>query len=187
MTGLKNKTALITGGTKGIGYAVAEAFLREGMNVVITGRNKAGTESAINNLRSIGENVQGVIADVRNLDDQKHCVEQTIQTFGKLDVLIANAGVGHFAPIDELSVKDWNEVIDTNLTGVFYSVKASLDQLKKNQGYIITIASLAGTNFFASGTAYNASKFGLVGFSQALMLDLRRQGIKVSTVMPGSV
>jgi 3-oxoacyl-[acyl-carrier protein] reductase len=102
-------------------------------------------------------------------------------------VLIANAGLGHFGAIDEMTSEQWKETIDTNLTGVFYSVKAAVPALKKSEGYIITIASLAGTNFFAGGAAYNASKFGLVGFTQAIMLDLRDKGIKVSTIMPGSV
>ena len=104
-----------------------------------------------------------------------------------MDVLIANAGLGYFGSIETLTTDQWNETIDTNLTGVFHSVKASIPALKETQGYIITIASLAGTNFFAGGAAYNASKFGLVGFSQAIMLDLRNFGIKVSTIMPGSV
>ena len=102
-------------------------------------------------------------------------------------MLVANAGVGHFAPIDSMNEKDWKETIDTNLTGVFNSVKASIDALKKSKGYIITIASLAGTNFSENGAAYNASKFGVVGFTQAIMLDLRKYGIKVTTIMPGSV
>ncbi len=100
---------------------------------------------------------------------------------------VANAGVGHFASIENITEDEWKSTIDTNLTGVFNSVKASLEWLKKSEGYIITIASLAGTNFFANGSAYNASKFGLVGFSQAIMLDLRQHGIKVTTIMPGSV
>jgi 3-oxoacyl-[acyl-carrier protein] reductase len=102
-------------------------------------------------------------------------------------VLVANAGLGYFGSIETLTVEQWNETIDTNLTGVFYSIKASLPALKKSKGYIITMASLAGTNFFAGATAYNASKFGLVGFTQAAMLDLRASGIKVTTIMPGSV
>ena len=111
----------------------------------------------------------------------------TISHFGKLDVLVANAGVGHFSSIETLTAQQWKETIDTNLTGVFNSVKACIDALKESQGYIITIASLAGTNFFETASAYNASKFGLVGFTQAIMLDLRKYGIKVSTIMPGSV
>lgn len=104
-----------------------------------------------------------------------------------LDVVIANAGVGHFSPIDTMPHEQWHEIIDINLTGVFYTLQSTVEALKKSRGYFITMASLAGTNFFASGAAYNASKFGLVGFTQATMLDLRKYGVKVSTIMPGSV
>ncbi|MNR15793.1 3-alpha-(or 20-beta)-hydroxysteroid dehydrogenase [compost metagenome] len=101
--------------------------------------------------------------------------------------MIANAGVGKFGPIDQLSLEDWNAMIDTNLTGVFHTLKASVEQLKANKGYYISIASLAGTNFFAGGAGYNASKFGVVGFTQAAMLDLREYDVKTTTIMPGSV
>ena len=114
-------------------------------------------------------------------------MQSVIDHFGQLDVLVANAGVGHFGPIDTLSEEQWKNTIDTNLTGVFNSVKACVEAIKNTKGYIITIASLAGTNFFENGAAYNASKFGLVGFTQAIMLDLRKYGVKVSTIMPGSV
>ena len=112
---------------------------------------------------------------------------KTVDKFGSLDILIANAGVGRFAPIDEMEPSDWHDMIDTNLTGVFYSVKATVEALKKSEGYIITISSLAGKNPMPGGSGYNASKFGLDGFSEAIMLDLRQKGIKVSTIMPGSV
>ena len=110
-----------------------------------------------------------------------------LDKWGRLDVCIANAGVGKFASIDEMSAEDWNAVIDTNLTGVFHTVKAAIPSLKESKGYIMTIASLAGTNFFQRGAAYNASKFGLVGFTQAVMLDVRPYEIKTTTIMPGSV
>lgn len=110
-----------------------------------------------------------------------------LDKLGQLDIVIANAGLGHFAPIEDLTVEQWHETIDTNLTGAFYSIKASVEALKKSKGYYITISSLAGTNFFAGGSAYNASKFGVTGFTQAVMLDLRKHGVKVSTIMPGSV
>ena len=185
---LNDKVALITGGTKGIGYSVALSMMDQGMKVAITGRTQKGVDQAIENLKKEGGyNCLGVVCDVRDYASQQKCVAQTIEAFGKLDVLIANAGVGHFASIEDLSPEEWQEVIDVNLTGVFYSTKASLDALKSSSGYIITIASLAGTNFFARGSAYNASKFGLVGFTQAIMLDLRHSGVKVSTIMPGSV
>lgn len=183
-----NKTALITGGTKGIGLGIARSLLKDGYNVAITGRNEISAKKVQIELTSeFGDKVLGLECDVRDYKSQKECVASVISTFGSVDVMIANAGVGHFASIEELSADQWNETIDTNLTGVFYSIKASLDALKKSEGYIITIASLAGTNFFANGSAYNASKFGLVGFTQSVMLDLRQFGIKVTTIMPGSV
>ena len=110
-----------------------------------------------------------------------------MKKWGTLDVVIANAGVGKFASIEDMSLEDWNSVIDINLTGVFHTVKASIPSMKESKGYIITIASLAGTNFFKKGSAYNASKFGLVGFTQAIMMDLRQYGVRVTTIMPGSV
>jgi NADP-dependent 3-hydroxy acid dehydrogenase YdfG len=128
-----------------------------------------------------------VVCDVRDLRQQQAAVAATLEAFGRLDVLIANAGVGRFASVADLDVDAWHEVIDTNLTGVFYSIKAALTALEEAEGLIVTIGSLAGANFFAGGAAYNASKFGLAGFSQAVMLDLRGRGVRVSTIMPGSV
>jgi 3-oxoacyl-[acyl-carrier protein] reductase len=184
----KSKVALITGGSKGIGYGVAEALLKLGMKVAITSRSLKSAEKAATQLKNIGSGeVLALEADVREYKSQERAVKKIIDTWGQLDVLVANAGVGYFAPIDELKIEDWQATIDTNLTGVFYSMKSSLESLKKSEGYIITISSLAGTNFFAGGTAYNASKFGVTGFTQAAMLDLRKHGIKVSTIMPGSV
>ena len=188
MENLKNKTALITGGTKGIGYGIAKAMLNEGMNVAITSRTQSAADEAAIELNKIGNGrAIGIAADVRSMESQNSAVASVIKEFGALDILIANAGVGIFASIEDLTVEQWNSTIDTNLTGVFYSVKAATEAIKKSKGYIITIASLAGTNFFAKGAAYNASKFGLVGFSQAIMLDLREYGVKVTTIMPGSV
>jgi len=188
MTKLKGKTALVTGGSKGIGYGIAESLLKEGMNVTITSRRQEAADEAAARLSKTGAGkVIGVAADVRDFESQKNSVAKTLEAFGRLDVLIANAGLGHFAPITELTVQQWNDTIDTNLTGVFYSLKAAVDALIQSKGYFISIASLAGTNFFAGGSAYNASKFGLVGFSQAVMLDLRQHGIKVTAIMPGSV
>jgi 3-oxoacyl-[acyl-carrier protein] reductase len=182
------KTALITGGTKGIGYGVAEALIKEGIKVAITGRNEETVKAATAQLNQIKEGYAlGIVADVRNFESQQNAVNQVVEHWGSLDVMVANAGVGHFASIESLTIEQWQETIDINLTGVFYSVKAALPALKASKGYLITIASLAGTNFFASASAYNASKFGLVGFTQAVMLDVRNDGIKVTTIMPGSV
>lgn len=188
MRDVAGKTALITGGTKGIGFGIAEEMLKAGMRVFITGRTDDGVAQAVADLSSTGSGkVSGTSADVREMNDMAVAVNACVEEFGGLDVLIANAGVGHFGSIEDLTTEQWNETIDINLTGVFNSVKSSLEELKKSQGYIITIASLAGTNFFAGGSAYNASKFGLVGFTQALMLDVRHHGVNVSTIMPGSV
>lgn len=187
---LTHKTALVTGGSKGIGYGIAAAMLAQDMNVAITSRSLAAAEQAaeklLENYKGKGQ-VLALAADARDFAAQQASVEQTVAKFGSLDILIANAGIGHFAPIEEMSIEQWQETIDVNLTGVFYSCKAAIPALKQSEGYIITISSLAGTNFFARGTAYNASKFGLVGFTQAMMLDLRSYGIKVTTIMPGSV
>lgn len=180
------KTALITGGSKGIGYGIAKELLKAGYQVAITSRNIDGANQAADQLANFGD-VLAIEADVKDYQSQQEAVQLTIDKFGSLDILIANAGVGSFASIEELQPADWHNMIDTNLTGVFYSIKASLNAIKKSKGYIITISSLAGANFFAGGSAYNASKFGLTGFTQAVMLDLRKHGIKVSTIMPGSV
>lgn len=185
---ITGKTALVTGGSKGIGYGVAEALVREGLNVTITARSEADVKKAEAALNDLGPGrALGLTCNVRDYGEQEAVVAKTLETFGNLDVLVANAGVGSFAPIDELTLEAWHDIIDTNLTGVFYSVKASLDALKKRGGYIFTISSLAGRNPMAGGSAYNASKFGLNGFSEAIMLDLRQNDIKVSYIMPGSV
>ncbi len=188
MQNLNQQTALITGGSKGIGYGIAEALLNSGMKVAITSRSAEAAQQAAQQLDPQGSGkVLGIAADVRDYAAQQAAVQQVLDAWGQLDVLIANAGVGHFASIEDLSPQQWQDTIDINLTGVFYSIKAGLDALKQSQGYLITIASLAGTNFFAKGAAYNASKFGLVGFTQAVMLDVREHGIKTTTIMPGSV
>lgn len=190
MSILEGKVALITGGTKGIGYGIAEALLNQGFKVAITGRDQESTEAVAKELASKTNSENAVIgleADVRQLESQEKAVKATLDAFGQLDLVVANAGLGHFGSIEDLTVDQWNAVIDTNLTGVFNSIKASVEALKESKGYYITISSLAGTNFFAGGSAYNASKFGVTGFTQAVMLDLRKYGIKVSTIMPGSV
>ncbi len=185
---MKDKVAYITGGSKGIGLGVAEALLDQGVKVAISGRSKDALEVAKKRLISkYGNHVLAIQSDVRKLSDEESAVSLILDKWGQLDIVIANAGIGHFASIEDLTSNQWNDIIDTNLTGAFHTTKASLDELKKSKGYLITIASLAGTNFFASGSAYNASKFGLVGFTQAVMLDVRKAGVKVSTIMPGSV
>jgi NAD(P)-dependent dehydrogenase (short-subunit alcohol dehydrogenase family) len=184
---INNKVAYITGGSKGIGYGIAKTLLEKGMRVAISSRTMKAAKEAAVSLSNDPDKVLAIESNVSSMADEVNAVKSVMQQFGQLDLLVANAGVGHFNAIDQLTEQQWKETIDTNLTGVFNSVKAAMDPLKASKGYIITIASLAGTNFFETASAYNASKFGLVGFTQAIMLDLRKYGIKVSTIMPGSV
>lgn len=191
MIHLKQKNAFVTGGTKGIGLGIAQALLKEGVSVAITGRTESSVEQATKILAqgTIQDDAQilGLVADVRDYSSMADAAQKAIETLGPVDLVIANAGLGHFAPIHELSLNQWHETIDTNLTGVFYTLKVFAESLMGHQGYFISISSLAGTNFFAGGAAYNASKFGVTGFTQAAMLDLRSFGVKMTTIMPGSV
>jgi len=188
MQNLENKTALITGGSKGIGFGIAAALMAQGMNVAITSRSQKSADEAATELNKSGKGKAiGIKADVRNYESQKQAVEIVLKKWGSLDLFVANAGVGFFASIEDMTLEQWHETIDTNLTGVFYSLKAGLDGLKASKGYFISISSLAGTNFFVNGSAYNASKFGVTGFTQAAMLDLRQHGVRATAIMPGSV
>lgn len=181
--------AFITGGSKGIGYGIAQAILKEGGKVAITSRS---LEASVKAAKALSENTGNINvlpleADVRNIDALKESITKASVEWEGIDLIVANAGVGIFGSIEDLSINDWKETIDINLTGVFNTIKSGLEVLKESKGFFITISSLAGTNFFAGGSAYNASKFGLTGFTQAIMLDLRKHGIRVSTIMPGSV
>ena len=184
---MENKVIYITGGTKGIGLGIAETLLKNGYRVAVSSRKTEDVQRAEVELSRLSPDVLAFTSDVRNFNSEKEAIEKISERFGRLDVVIANAGMGVFKPVDELSLEEWNSMIETNLTGVFHTLKASVDLLKKSQGLYITISSLAGTNFFENGTGYNASKFGVVGFTQAAMLDLRKFGIRALTIMPGSV
>ncbi len=183
---LEGKVAYITGGSKGIGLGVAHALLAKGMKVAISGRSLETLENAATQLGQ-SDNLLTIKSDVSLLSDEENAVDTIVKRWGKLDVVLANAGVGNFAPIDEMKKEAWDEMIATNLTGVFHTLKATVEALKAAKGYYITLASLAGTNFFPQGAGYNATKFGVVGFTQAAMLDLRKYDVKVTTIMPGSV
>lgn len=187
MESLNGKTALVTGGSRGIGLGIAKSMVESGLNVMITGTSETSISNGLKLLEAYGDRISATKCDVRNVAEVEITIEKTIAKYGKIDVLVANAGVGIFASIEDLTHEQWNETIDINLTGVFNTVKACVEALKTSKGYFISISSLAGTNFFANGSAYNASKFGLTGFTQAVMLDLRKYGIKTTTIMPGSV
>lgn len=181
-----NKVVYITGGSKGIGFGVAQKLLEKGMKVAISGRTQDSVDNAVQILGA-NKNVLGIVSDVSMPKEEVKAIALILDQWGQLDVVLANAGVGHFAAVDELSIEAWRQMVDTNLNGVFYTLKAAVEALKKSKGYYITLASLAGTNFFPTAAGYNATKFGVVGFTQAAMLDLRKYDIKVSTIMPGSV
>ncbi|MDZ4794225.1 MAG: SDR family oxidoreductase [Bacteroidota bacterium] len=187
MNTISNKVAYITGGSKGIGFGIAKILLEDGMRVAITSRTLEAAKKAAALLSKDPSKILAIESDVISMAAETEAIEATIAHFGQLDAVVANAGVGHFSNIETLTEQEWKDTIDTNLSGVFNTVKAGIAALKQSKGYIITIASLAGANFFEKGAAYNASKFGLVGFTQAIMLDLRKYGIKVTTIMPGSV
>lgn len=186
---LNGKVAIVTGGTKGIGWAIAEALLREGMSVCIGARKEDEIESAVRELGDVGEgHVTGVVCDVRSYEEVAALVEHTVEELGGLDVLVNNAGIGVFSRVEETSPEDFRAVLETNLCGVFYCCHEAIPQMKRRGGgYIINISSLAGTNAHPQMSAYNASKFGLNGFSEAMMQEVRHDNIKVSYIMPGSV
>lgn len=185
------RTAIVTGGSRGIGRAVASAILAEGGRVMITGVDETRLAEAVAALSADAGDaarVAGVVADVRDKARVDWLCAETARRFGGFDTVINNAGVGRFAEVSAMTGDDWQRVIETNLTGVFYCCQAALPWLKQSGGgWIINIASLAGRNYFPGGAAYCASKAGLIAFSEALMQEVRVDNIRVSVVMPGSV
>lgn len=187
MQTLKDKVAVVTGGTRGIGYSIAEALLREEAKVFICGRDGAKVKEAVASLGA-ADRAGGIAADVARYDDCRKLIHEAKSRFGGIDILVNNAGVGIFNPIDQLKPEDWDAVIGTNLSGVFYCCHEAIPLMRqRGGGYIFNISSLAGVNAFPGGSAYNASKFGLNGFSEAMMQEIRYDGIRVSYIMPGSV
>jgi len=188
-TEFEGKTALVTGGTKGIGRAIVRDLLDVGFNVALTARSVGDVEHAADERPKAGAGrILQLAADVRDPEACEAVVARVANEFGGLDLLVNNAGVGRFASIQEMSLEDWHAQIDTNLSGVFYVSRAAIPFLRESaDAWVLNIGSLAGRNTFAGGVAYNASKFGLLGMTEAMMLDLRYEGIRVSLIMPGSV
>ena len=186
---LNGKVAVVTGGTKGIGRGIAEALVREGIDVCVSARSRNEIDETVRDLMALGKSrVTGIVCDVRIHAQIKSLFELTEIEFGGVDILINNAGIGIFAPVEEMSTEDFRAVLETNLFGVFYCCHEAIPLMKKHGGgNIINISSLAGANPHPRMAAYNASKFGLNGFSEALMQEVRHDGIKVSYIMPGSV
>jgi 3-oxoacyl-[acyl-carrier protein] reductase len=187
MESLNGKIALVTGGTRGIGRAIAERLLAGGAAVTISGRTRQSVDTAVTELRPLG-NVFGVAADIRRVEDVRTMFSAIDAEFGGLDILVNNAGEGVYRKVAEMTPEEWHRNIDLNLNGAFYCVHEALSRfLKRGGGFVVNLSSLAGRNAFSGGAAYNASKFGLNGFTEALMLDHRYDNVRVSSIMPGSV
>jgi NAD(P)-dependent dehydrogenase (short-subunit alcohol dehydrogenase family) len=189
MIDLIGKGGFVTGGTKGIGLAIARALAMAGASVFICSRSENEVDAVVERLREeYPGRISGSRCDVRDYDDVRETVARAGDVMGGLDILVNNAGIGEFANVEEMEVSRWDATIGTNLSGVFYCCREAIPLMKRRGGgYIINIGSLAGKNAFPGGAAYNASKFGLIGFSEALMQEVRYAGIRVSYVMPGSV
>lgn len=184
---LEGKIAAVTGGTRGIGRAIAQALLDCGATVAICARTEEGIKRAADQMRASGR-IAGKAADVSNPDEVHSFFEFIDQRLGGLDILINNAGVGYFRSVADISIEEWQRTIGINLNGAFYCSREAIARFRKRgAGFIVNISSLAGKNPFAGGAAYNASKFGLNGFSEAMMLDHRHDNVHVSYIMPGSV
>jgi NAD(P)-dependent dehydrogenase (short-subunit alcohol dehydrogenase family) len=185
MPNLTGKVAVVTGSTKGIGRAVAERLVNEGARVVVSARTEADVADVA---RQLGDAAIGIPCDVADPAACLRLLDETVKLLGRLDVLVNNAGFGIFKPVQDMTVEEWRRQIDVNLGGVFYCSKAALPHLSASgDGFIINIGSLAGRNFFAGGTGYNAAKAGLIALTEAMMLDVRYEGVRVSIIMPGSV
>jgi 3-oxoacyl-[acyl-carrier protein] reductase len=182
---LDGQVAVVTGGNRGIGRGIVEALAREGARVALTARERARAEQAA---REVGAGALGLACDVRDPVQVARMFQEVERAAGGVDVLVNNAGIGLFAPVADMRPEDWDAVIGTNLSGVFYCCHEAIPRMRKRGGgYIFNISSLAGKNPVLHGAAYNASKFGLNGFSEALLMEVRYDGIRVSYLMPGSV
>jgi NAD(P)-dependent dehydrogenase (short-subunit alcohol dehydrogenase family) len=186
---LAGKTAVVTGGSRGIGLATARALLKQGANVAVTSTRADAISAAASELEAAGSpgRVVGVKADVRRYADVEAAVAQVVERFGALDILVNNAGVGVFAPVATMELADWSKVIDTNLTGVFHCCRAAIPHMRGRGGWIINVSSLSSKNPFPNAAAYSASKAALNAFSEALMQEVRYDGVRVAYVLPGSV
>jgi NAD(P)-dependent dehydrogenase (short-subunit alcohol dehydrogenase family) len=184
----QGRVALVTGGTRGIGESIARRLAADGFSVAISGHAGRSVSNAVERLGKDGVTLKGFAADARKEEDQKALIGWVEREFGRLDVLVNNAGIGEFGSVDEISPAVFREVVETNLLGPFYAIHFAAPLMKKGGGgFIVNIGSLAAINAFAGGCAYNASKFGLLGLSDAAMLDLRHDGIRIAAILPGSV
>jgi 3-oxoacyl-[acyl-carrier protein] reductase len=185
---LTDRVAVVTGASRGIGFSVAHALGREGCRLAICSRSRGELEASAERLAGSGSEVLAMPADVAVEEDVERFARRVREEMGGADILVNNAGIARFGPIDELTAADLDAVMATNVRGPFLCARAFLPEMvQREDGVIVNIASLAGKNFFAGGAVYVASKHALVGLSKSMMLDLRARGVRVLTVLPGSV
>lgn len=189
MSSLEGKSALVTGGSRGIGRAITQALLQRGARVLICATTQTGVQQAVSEMfGEYGDRLAGAVCNVRDYEQVRMMLREAERRIGGVDILVNNAGIGTFGNVEKMPPEDWRATVETNLSGVFYCCREAIPLMRqRGGGYIINIGSLAGKNAFAGGAAYNASKFGLIGFTEALMQEVRYDHIRVSCVMPGSV
>lgn len=188
MHNLKGKKAIITGGSRGLGKAVAIAFANEGIDIAITGRNEQKLQETVAELKKLGVNATYALFDVGNYVAVQTGVKQIISNLGGVDILVNNAGVAAFGALNDMKVEQWTEIIQTNLMGMYFVTKEVLPHLiAKNEGDIINVSSTAGLTGNASTSAYSASKFAVIGMSEALMKEVRKNNIRVCTLTPSTI
>jgi len=185
---LKNKKAIVTGGSRGLGKATAIAFAKEGIDVAITGRNEQKLQETVAELKALGVNATYQVFDVGNYEEVKIGIKNIVDTLGSIDILVNNAGIAAFGTLNAMEVKTWENIIQTNVMGMYYVTKEVLPYLiEKNEGDIFNVASTAGLNGNASTSAYSASKFAVIGLSQSLMKEVRKNNIRVVTLTPSTI
>ena len=188
MENLKNKKAIITGGGRGLGKATAIAFAKEGIDIAITGRNEAVLKETVSELEAFGINAMYSVFDVSNYEDVKSGIKSIVDSLGSVDILVNNAGIAAFGTFNEMEVSQWSQIIQTNLMGMYYVTKEVLPYLiNQNEGEIINVSSTAGLNGNASTSAYSASKFAVIGMSESLMKEVRKNNIRVCTLTPSTI
>lgn len=188
MTDLKNRKAIITGGGRGLGKATAIAFAKEGIDVAITGRNEAVLKETVSELKAFGVNAIYSVFDVSNYEEVKASIKSIIENLGSIDILVNNAGIAAFGSLNDMAVNQWSQIIQTNVMGMYYVTKEVLPHLiAKNEGDIINVSSTAGLSGNATTSAYSASKFAVIGMSQSLMKEVRKNNIRVCTLTPSTI
>jgi 3-oxoacyl-[acyl-carrier protein] reductase len=188
MQDLKGKNAIITGGNRGLGKATAIAFAKEGINVAITGRDEVALKATVSELKHLGVQATYAVFDLGNYKEVQKHIKTLVSDLGGVDILVNNAGIAAFGTLNDMDVNQWSQIIQTNLMGMYYVTKEVLPYLiDQNQGDIINVSSTAGLSGNASTSAYSASKFAVIGMSESLMKEVRKNNIRVCTLTPSTI